>query len=403
MVDKKPMPRQIEPANCILFATADWDEPYWTNKQHSANELTRLGWRVLYVESLGLRAPKAASKKDLKRLWRRLKKGLMGLIFGPEKRADRLWVLSPMVVPGAHGRKWIGRLNQFLLKCSLKRFVKAHKFINPMIWTYHPFMLGAIENLDNQTLLYHCVDDLAALPGVDAGALKMAEENLIKVADVVFVTAKSLEEKCRVFNSNTFFLPNVVDVEHFASTTVSIEPEDLPKIPKPRLFYHGVLSDFKVNFELLIEIAKKKPEWQFVLIGEEREGQKSKDIFVLRTMSNVHFLGFKTYEELPAYLRCGDIGLLPSRINEYTNSMFPMKYYEYLASGLPVVSTNIAFTRLVSKGLLVGDDAESFITAIECQLLRGRFSTIEIKLMIEKNTWSERMQMMLAISLGKKC
>lgn len=395
--------KKIEPGNCILFATADWDEPYWTNKQHCAKVLSCMGWRVLYVESLGLRAPKPGSKKDLKRLWFRLRKGLSGLFFGAATRADRLWVLSPLVVPGAHSHKLLGRLNQSLLQWSLRRHLKSQAFDMPLIWTYHPYMLKAIENLNHGPLLYHCVDDLASLPGIDVTAFTTAEDKLVSRAKVVFATAKSLEEKCLQKNPNTFFLPNVVDEVHFGKAMEEgIVPLDLVNVPKPRLFYHGVLSDFKVDFDLLIDIANKKPDWSIVLIGEEREGQRSKSLSTLRAMPNVYMLGFKVYEELPNYLRFADVGMLPSCIDRYTKSMFPMKYYEYLASGVPVVSTPLDFTKTSQDGLMVGDGVDSFIAAVDFQLLRGKFSAIEVKSMVGKNTWGVRTERMLEAVLGHK-
>jgi hypothetical protein len=124
MADRVDTKQQIEPGDCILFATADWDEPYWTNKQHCARELIRLGWRVLYVESLGMRVPKAGSTKDLKRLWLRLRKGLIEFFWGATNRENRLWTLSPLVLPGAHNHKLLGRLNQFLLQLAIKKHVK---------------------------------------------------------------------------------------------------------------------------------------------------------------------------------------------------------------------------------------------------------------------------------------
>lgn len=400
MANTEPTKQNVALGDCILFATADWDEPYWTNKQHCAKELSRIGWRVLYVESLGLRAPKAGSKKDLKRLWLRFRKGLYGLFFGAIIRDENLWVLSPLVVPGAHNHKWLGRLNQLLLQWSLRRHVKAQSFTMPLIWTYHPFMFEAIENLNHGPILYHCVDDLAALPGIDVDAFGRAEDKLVGKAEVVFATAKSIEEKLLEKNPNTFFLANVVDEYHFGKAMdEGLMPVDLAKVPEPRLFYHGVLSDFKVDFDLLIDIAKLKPDWSIVLIGEEREGQRSKSLSALRAMSNVYLLGFKAYEELPNYLRFANVGLLPSRIDRYTKSMFPMKYYEYLAAGVPVVSTPLEFTKTSQEGLIVGDGVNGFIAAVDSQLLRGKLSAIEAKSMVGNNTWAVRTKRMLEVVL----
>jgi glycosyltransferase involved in cell wall biosynthesis len=151
------------------------------------------------------------------------------------------------------------------------------------------------------------------------------------IINVVFTTSKKLFEKCSAINKNTHDFPNVVDWEHFSQAfNPGPDPDDLKDIPHPRLGYVGVLSDFKVDFELLLNIATERPDWHIVLIGEEREGQHNATVQVLKEMQNVHFLGYKEYEELPNYIRGLDVGLLPTLINQYTNSMFPMKYFEYI-------------------------------------------------------------------------
>src|SRR3990167_9929766 len=93
--------------DCILFATADWDAPYWTNKQHTACYLANLGLRVLYVESMGLRPP-SINRKDIHRIWQRLKKGFKS----PHAAQHNIWVFSPLIIPFKHHSPWIRKINQ---------------------------------------------------------------------------------------------------------------------------------------------------------------------------------------------------------------------------------------------------------------------------------------------------
>ncbi|GAB2896616.1 glycosyltransferase family 1 protein [Uliginosibacterium flavum] len=384
------------PQSCILFATADWDEPYWTNKQHCAKSLAELGTKVLYVESVGLRSPKAGSAKDWGRLWNRLHKGLASLIFGAPERAPGIYVLSPLLVPAGHLHAFTRRINRLLFKSAIARTTRQQGFTSPLIWTYHPFMLDVIDGMRKGPLLYHCVDDLAAVPGVDGPAFRAAEQQLLQRADVVFATAPVLAEHCKQYNANTHFLPNVVDAEHFGrALEPGPIPADLACIPEPRLCYHGVLSDFKVDFQLLIDCAHLKPEWSWVLIGEEREGQHSPLVAELRTLPNVHFLGYKPYAQLPDYLRGMRVGLLPSLINDYTRSMFPMKYYEYLAAGMATVSTPLAFSTGSSQGMTIAKDVNGFLAAIRLRLERGRYESSEAQTLIGDNTWRRRLLKML--------
>lgn len=385
------------PGDCILFSTADWDEPYWTNKQHTARALARRGWRVLYIESVGLRPPKLASGKDWKRIWRRLWSGLRSNFVAPPQRDPNVWVLSPLIFPARHRSPRIRRLNQWILRHGIARFARRHRLDAPMIWTYHPFMLDMEQLLPRGPVVYHCVDDLAAIPGVDVVAFDAAQRHLLVSCDVVFTTAEALREKCLPFNANTHFFANVADTEHFGrALDAGPLPAELAAIPEPRLAYHGVLSDFKVDFELIFGAASRRQDWQWVFVGEEREGQRSEWVPRLKALPNVHFLGYRRYEELPDYLRGMQVGLLPTLLNGYTRSMFPMKFFEYLAAGLPVVSTPLDFTRGGFEGLEVGDTAGAFVDAVERQLCRGRLSREEALACVGNNTWDSRVERMLA-------
>ncbi len=385
------------PSSCIMFATADWDEPYWTNKQHCARSLAELGVNVLYVESVGLRNPKPGSKKDWRRLWNRLYKGLSSLVFGAPECAKGVFVLSPLLIPAGHRYTLTRTINRWLLKAEITRSMWGRKFIKPLVWTYHPFMLDVIDNINTAAILYHCVDDLAAVPGVNSQAFRIGEVELLKKADVVFATAPALAKHCEAFNANTHFLPNVVDAAHFGKALEAGPiPGDLALIPEPRLCYHGVLSDFKIDFQLLLNAVRMKPEWSWVFIGEEREGQKSPLVKELTSMPNVYFLGYRPYSVLPQYLRGVQVGLLPSLVNEYTRSMFPMKYFEYLASGIPVASTPLDFLQACKNGIVSGENAEEFVAAIAQQIKRGRLLDKDVNQFVGSNTWRARCLKMLA-------
>ncbi len=328
-----------------------------------------------------------------------MRKGLDSLILGARERVPGIYVLSPLQIPAGHRRPWTRVLNSFLLKAAVTRAVWRRNLRKPLIWTYHPLMLDVIDRVDFGPLLYHCVDDLAAVPGVDAASFRIYEEALLRRAQVVFATAPALAEHCRQHNPNTHYLSNVVDAEHFGSALEpGLIPAQLAAIPEPRLVYHGVLSDFKIDFRLLLDAARLRSDWSWVLIGEEREGQKSPLVAELKALPNVHFLGYKPYADLPDYLRGMQVGLLPSLINDYTRGMFPMKYYEYLAAGLPVVSTPLDFTRACGegKGLRCGATPAAFVAAVETQLNHNSKLKNEMVKLVNGNTWHERSLRMLA-------
>lgn len=390
----------VPPGDCLLFATADWDTPYWTNKQHTAHHLAQAGWRVLYVESVGLRQPRMGSSTDWGRLLKRLWRGLRG----PRQVQDRVWVLSPLVLPFKHHHPWVRAFNQSLLSWTLARFCQGHGFTTPMVWTYHPFVLESLQRLQQRHHLalgptvYHCVDDLAAIPGIDAAAFNAEEQRLLQHCQVVFTTSQSLADKCSAHHLRVHNFPNVVDVDHFTKAWREDAPlpSDLAAIPEPRLVYVGALSDFKVDFELLDGLADTNPQWSFVLIGDEREGQQNPTLARMVQRANVYLLGHRPYAQLPNYLRGMRVGLLPTLVNDYTRSMFPMKYFEYLAAGLPVVSTPLAFTSEARHTYLgVARHADDFSAKIRIALMN---STRRDALVNEvgDNTWAKRLDKMLS-------
>ncbi|OYT84562.1 MAG: glycosyl transferase family 1 [Pseudomonas sp. PGPPP4] len=383
--------------SCILFATADWDEPYWTNKQHCASSLADLGVKVLYIESVGLRSPQGKSLRDWQRLKQRLFSGLRSLFLGAIERKPGIYVISPLVVPAGYRFLLTRTINKFLLLKTIKQASKKLGLNNSIIWTYHPFMLDVPKEISHRGILYHCVDDVASVPGVDNASYKSEEKKLLATADIVFTTAPALADYCEIYNKETHYLPNVVDADHFGGiASQHSTPKDISAIPEPRIIYHGVLSDFKINFELLLSAIKLRPQWNWIFIGEEREGQKSKYITEMRNYKNTHLLGYRKYEDIPKYLAASQVGILPSLINDYTYSMFPMKYFEYIASGIPVASTPLNALQNSQVEVAFGNNAEEFCQAIEKQLQRGKLDNAETTRIIGHNTWRARTKKMLS-------
>lgn len=381
------------PRDCVLFSTADWRAPYWTNKQHTARQLAATGRRVLYVESIGLRTP-GANARDFKRLWLRLRRGL-----APVREVEPgVWLLSPLAVPFKQHWAAVRLLNQGLLALRIRWAMLRIGMRRPLVWTYHPFMLQALDLLPHRGLVYHCVDDLAAVPGIPAEPFRAEERKLLARCDAVFVTSAALLGLCKPHNPHTWYFPNVVDAEHFGKALQPGPiPEDLARIPEPRLAYIGALSDYKVDFALLHACASAHPEWQWVLIGEEREGQHDPSLAAMLALPNVHLLGHRDYARLPDYLRGISVGLLPTLVNEYTRSMFPMKYFEYIAAGRRVVSTPLEFTRHEGTALEIGGEDEAFAGAIARSLTRPRLSATEADAAVGDNTWAVRLDKMIAL------
>ncbi len=258
------------PADIVMFSTADWASRYWTNKQHTAARLAERGHRVLYVETVGLRQP-GLNGIDVRRLAARLRRGLVP----PRRISDRLWVLSPLTLPLGHRHRAIRAFNAWQLRHRIAGWMRQQKIARPLVWTYHPYMLEAAEALIPSMMVYHCVDDLAAIPGIDRGAFEAEEARLLDRADLTFATSHFLSQHCAaIAGDRAHYFGNVADIAHFAQARKIRElPDELARIPNPRLGYIGVLSDFKIDFALLETLAARRRDWHFVFIGDQREGQ----------------------------------------------------------------------------------------------------------------------------------
>lgn len=348
-------------ADFTLVATADWDHPLWTNKQHVAVALAELGHRVLYVESLGLRGPRSG-RSDLGRILKRLARALRP----PRRMRQGVWVWSPLVIPGGTSGLSL-RINRLLLRPGLafaQRWVELRK---PVLWTFNPLVHDYLPLESFQATVYQCVDRVQAQPGMPAERLERAERDLCRRVNVVFTTAPELQKALEPLNPATHAFGNVADAEHFGaalSGTLAC-PDDLRALTRPRLLFMGAIDAYKLHLPMLEALARATPEWTYVLIGPVGETDPNTEVGALRQLGNVRLLGPRPYAELPAYLSQADVALLPLRHNDYTRHMFPMKFFEYLAAGCPVVAT--AIPSLANQGdvaMLCEPDPEAFRRAI---------------------------------------
>lgn len=375
----------------VLLSTADWDNPFWTNKQHVAVELNRQGHRVFYIDSLGLRRP-TAQARDLRRIARRLAKAIRP----PRKVRNGLWVWSPIVLPWHH-QPLVGRFNRMLLSLGLSFWLRMLRLKRQWLWTYSPLTTRFL-NLDRfDCCIYHCVDEIKAQPGMPVEVIAEAEEDLAQSADVIFTTSEQLTETRKVWNENTYYFPNVADFRHFntALDEQTKVPADLLSIPEPRIGFVGAISGYKLDFRLIRHIAESRPDWSVVLIGEVGEGDPWTDASMLAGLPNLHLLGPRAYGDLPAYLKGFSVAMLPNQINPYTDAMFPMKFFEYLAAGCPVVSVDLKAIREFGEAVSVADTAEAFTAAIQ-EILKGNIVPLAQRLAVARaHTYEARTTKML--------
>lgn len=250
----------------------------------------------------------------------------------------------------------------------LRRLLTENACADYVLWYYTPMALGFSDGLSPAAVVYDCMDELSLFRGAPPALLER-ERRLLEVADLVFTGGQSLFEIKRERHPSVHAFPSSIDAEHFGRARTPLpEPADQAAIPRLRLGYFGVIDE-RIDLDLLAAVADARPDWRLVMVGPVVKI----DPETLPRRSNLHYLGMKPYDDLPAYLAGWDAALMPFARNESTRFISPTKTPEYLAGGRPVVSTAIrdVVRPYGEMGLVaVADDPAGFAAAVEASLAR---------------------------------
>jgi glycosyltransferase involved in cell wall biosynthesis len=292
---------------------------------------------------------------------------------------------------------------------ALKRLLDAHvaSCERPLVsWYYTPMMLPFSRHLDASVVVYDCMDELSKFRFAPERLLDL-EQELIGRADVVFTGGASLYEAKKDRHDNVHCFPSSVDLKHFAKARRELpQPADQAELKHPRLGYYGVIDE-RFDIDLLRQVADMRPDWSFVIVGPVVKIGEDE----LPRAANIHYLGGKTYEQLPAYLSGWDVALMPFAMNESTQFISPTKTPEYLAGGKPVVSTPVrdvvrSYGHL--EGVQIAHDADGFVRCCDKALEQSREGgdwLAEADLILSATSWETtqaRMSGLIAEALGER-
>ncbi|HEX2670448.1 MAG TPA: glycosyltransferase [Polyangiaceae bacterium] len=282
------------------------------------------------------------------------------------------------------------------LQAEMLRTLLARENIEQFVlWYYTPMALPIAEGLAPLAIVYDCMDQLSAFKGAPPCLLDR-ERQLLRKADLVFTGGHALYAEKRHSHQNIHAFPSSVDVPHFAQARApQTDPEDQRSISGPRLGFFGVIDE-RMDLELLSGVASARPDWQLVILGPVVKIDEAD----LPRSPNIHYLGSKSYAELPRYIAGWDVALLLFARNAATEFISPTKTPEYLAAGKPVVSTSI--TDVVSPyqelGLVsIADTVEDFVAACEGALLEATHGPSErADRFLSRLSWDKTWQEMAA-------
>ncbi len=350
------------PPDIIYLSRTPWDSIF-QRPQHLALGLART-WRVLYVDT-----PRSTFyRRVLRPLLER--RPVRPFLWRPVTEAGNLTVLSPAYVPFVPG--WWPPPGQYAVSSFfLRQAMRRLGISSPIVFAQDPRDAYFLDALSPRLLCYDCMDDYALIAHSERErpALRAQETALLEQADVVFASSANLARRCAALNAHVTLVPNGVDAAFFAPDSARPPAADLASIPAPRLGYVGSLATW-VDFEMLAAVARARPQWSLVLVGPVLSGAQAR-VEALSRFSNVHIVGERPYGSLPGYLRGFDVCLIPFVLNDLTRTVNPVKFYEYMAAGRPVVAAPLPELAPHAALCTLASGAGEFIAGIEATLAEG--------------------------------
>ncbi len=368
----------------IVCIASSWD--YDPTSKHQIMKILSTHNDILWINYHGSRRPRISSAD----LWdgcaalRRVARGL-------HRATSSIVQLTPLVIPGATN-PLLWRLHQRLLIAQLRRGVRTmtNGQERPIqVWTFAPDVPYLVGALDEECFVYYCVDEYTQFDGFESKHITAAENELIDRADVVITTSGPLMDTKRARRPDAVLVRHGVDYDHFARSWRSLlpRPADLATIPRPIFGFFGLIHHW-VDRALLADVARQRPLYSFVVIGDCKA-----DVSELEALDNVFLLGRRPYEDLPTYCAAFDAGMLLFTRNAMTRSVNPVKMYEYLAAGLPVISTPLPEAKRYEGPIIMADTARSFAQACD-RVLDGHngYDRKTISGFVESETWASKVE-----------
>jgi glycosyltransferase involved in cell wall biosynthesis len=378
--------------NFLLFSSSDWAWP-WGSRQQVARELARRGHRVLFVERLA----------GLEHVWKYPALRASRFLW-PQNRLiqPNIWGWTPPVLlPGRYYAPPIAHLNALIVRQAIRPFLRQLAFTNPILWLYQPEHASLIGRFGETAVVYHCIDEYTVgASGRKRQTITDLEQSLLRRADVVFANSPPTFAAKRPFNRHTYRLPSGVDADHFAQAL----SDDLPlhpaiaQLPTPRFGYIGNINE-RLNYDLLAHLAQANPHASLVLVGDTYPWtMDAPPLRRLQSYPNVHFLGQFPFADMPALVKGMAACLLPYVADERAHFRSPLKLYEYLAAGKPVVATPNPEVLELADWVYLADEPDEWATAVAHALAEDTPQKQESRQQVAaQHSWRNRVAAMLTI------
>jgi GT2 family glycosyltransferase/glycosyltransferase involved in cell wall biosynthesis len=378
----------------VCFAAQDW---WYHNQAHSDFQLMRnvaRHRRVLVVNSIGMRMPMPGrSTQFLRKVGRKLK-SVAKIVRRPLPGEPNFYVMSPLPFP-FYGRPWLRAINAVLVRTQVRVVCALLRMRAPVVVVTIPTAWDVARPMRRRALVANRSDRFSEFPESDRETMRGLELALVSAADHAIYSSHALLADEREHGYGVF-LDHGVDVDHFRRRPDAEIQQDLAAIPGPRVGFFGALDDYLVDFDLLEKVASALPDVSLVLIGAA-----SGDMDRFARYPNVHWLGFRPYQEIPAYGSGFDVALMPWQDNDWIRYANPIKLKEYLALGLPVVSTEFPEVDHYRDVVRVARDHDEFATQIKEALASDDPADAELRRRrVLASSWQAQAQRLMALVEG---
>lgn len=352
----------------IVFSAQDF---WYHNRAHSDVQLARAlaaDRPVLLVNSLGMRMPtRSTTTQPLRRILRKVRSTLRALR-RPEPEHPRLFVITPLSLP-VFGSPRARGLNAWAVRLQVRVAALRAGIRVPDLLVTLPTAWDVARGLPARSVVVNRSDRYSSLPEADTGLVEGMERAMLQACDAAVYVSRELleEERPRLAaGREAVLLGHGVDLSHFGGADQGPEPADLQRVPHPRVGFFGGIDDYVVDLALLRRVALEVPDASLVLVGAA-----TCPLEELLALPNVHWLGQKPYEQIPAYGAGFDVAIMPWLQNEWIRFCNPVKTKEYLALGLPVVTTRYPEVAAHEHVVAVAEDADDFVALVR-EAVAGR-------------------------------
>lgn len=346
---------------------------------------------VIWFNSFGHRAPRL-TMQDLTRAVAKVR----AMLRGPKRPGEGSWggdhpvaIVEPKALPWHHVGLVHALNTSSLLREARRALGRVAPGIRPVVVTGTPAAVGVVGSLGEQASIYFCMDNYAELPGVSRRTIEPLERRLLERVGAVVATAAALCELKTPASGRVFQVPQGVNFGHFA--TPQPTPPELAHLSRPRIGFAGGVSPC-CDLELIQAVADANPRGSVVLVGPV-----SVDLRALRA-PNIHVLGERPYARLPAYVQAFDVGIIPYVLNDWTRAVDPLKLLEYLAAGIPVVTTPLPEVEKYTAVITLASDPVAFGEATLAAVAADRPELRRARQEVARNhTWEHRAAQFLDI------